>query len=375
MSKRIAIILFAVVIPIVSLLSLPLFLPSPQTAQAQSGAIFVDKQLGRANPIVGVGEYLTFTILIENQSAFTVTTLPLSDTFNTAVLAFVDAVPMPDTSDEAAGRLDWTDLTTFFGDLAPGQQIAVVTGFIAEHPETAVVNQAEVHDVIGSAGALGGSDDTDNGTDSVGGSLPLNKRLADDVTAAAGLPLTFTISITNDGYTTATVIPLSENYDPTVIQFNFAVPPPDIIDTITGSLTWTDITSYTGDLPAFASVDVTVVFTALLPFDNTINQASISGAVDWYGNDLAGGADAVPITIIGPTATAVPTKTPRPSSPAAAPTATPILMPTPTATAVPAAAFPETGIPPVDVSPLTAVFALIAAVLPVAIWMWQRRRS
>jgi hypothetical protein len=54
---------------------------STQSASAQAGGdIYVDKRLGRADPIVHVGEYLTFTILIRNDTAFTVTTLPLSDT-------------------------------------------------------------------------------------------------------------------------------------------------------------------------------------------------------------------------------------------------------------------------------------------------------
>jgi uncharacterized repeat protein (TIGR01451 family) len=86
---------------------------STQSARAQAGDdIYVDKRLGRADPVVRVGEYLTFTILIRNDSAFTVTTLPLSDTYDAAVLAYAGAVPPPDVVDEGAGRIDWADLTT-----------------------------------------------------------------------------------------------------------------------------------------------------------------------------------------------------------------------------------------------------------------------
>ena len=373
MIKRVLPILFAATLPLLLLFSLPIFSYPAQTVQAQTSDILVDKQLQRTDPVVRVGETLTFTIRIENQSAFTVTTLPLSDTFNIDVLGFANATPAPDSVDPATGRLDWTDLTTFFGDLPPGQVITVVTEFIAEHPATAIVNQAAVHDAQGNNGDLNGGDDTDNSGEAVGGSLPLEKRINEGITPTLGMPITFTISITNDGAITVTVLPLTENYDPAVIQFSNAVPPPNLIDEVTGILTWTDITTALGDLPAFGSVDVSVVFTALVATFDSVNEASISGAVDWFDNDLAGGADQVPITIIddtAPTATPNPTNTPQPGAPA--PTSTP--TPTATATAVPAAAFPDTGIPPTTVAPITAVLALLATMLPGSIWLWRQRR-
>jgi len=376
MIKRVLPILLAALVPLLVLFSLPIFSQPTQIVRAQTPTndIAVDKQLQRADPVVRVGELLTFTIRIENQSSFTVTTLPLSDTFNTAVLGFANAIPAPDSVDIATGRLDWTDLTTFFGDLPPGQVITVVTEFIAEHPATAIVNQAEVHDAQWEDGDLNGGGDTDDSGEAIGGSLPLEKRIVDGITPTAGLPLTFTIAITNDGAVTTTALSLTENYDPTIIQFSSAVPPPDFVDNMTGILTWTDITSPLGDIPAFGTISVTVVFTALTSTIDSINQASVSGAVDWYGNDLAGGADDVPITIINqpaPTATPGPTNTPQPGAPAPANTPTPEA--TATATAVPAAAFPETGIPPATVTPMTAVLALIAAILPGTIWLWRQR--
>jgi|GEM_PF-5934314 len=106
---------------------------STHTVRAQGG-IFVDKRLGRADPLVYVGEYITFTIFIRNDTSFTVATLPLSDTFNAAVLRYADALPPPNSVDQGTGRLDWNDLTASFGDMAPGDSITVIVGFIAEHP-------------------------------------------------------------------------------------------------------------------------------------------------------------------------------------------------------------------------------------------------
>lgn len=375
MIKRVLPILFAALVPLLLLFSLPIFSQSAQTVQAQTDDIIVDKQLQRADPVVRVGETLTFTIRIENQSNFTVTTLPLSDTFNMDVLGYVNAIPAPDFVTTTIGRLDWTDLTSFFGDLPPGEVVTVVTEFIAEHPATAIVNQAEVHDARWEDGDLNGGDDSDSSGEAVGGSLPLEKRINEGITPTAGFPITFTISITNDGAVTVTVLPLTENYDPAIIQYSSAEPPPDLVDEITGVLTWTDLTTSFGDIPAFGTISVSVAFTALVSTFDSINEASISGAVDWYNNDLAGGADEVPITIIDdstPTATPMPnpTNTPQPGAPA--PTSTP--TPTATATAVPAAALPETGIPPTTVTPMTAVLAVLAALLPGALWLWWRQR-
>jgi len=318
---------------------------STQSARAQAGDdIYVDKRLGRADPVVHIGEYLTFTILIRNDTAFTVTTLPLSDTYNAAVLAYADAVPPPDAVDEGTGRIDWADLTTYFGDVLPGAQIVVVVGFVAEHPAPAVVNAAEVHDALGTGGALSGTTSIDDGADAVGGSSPVDKELLAGLLPQVGHPLTFTVIITNDGFTTMTVVPLVDTYDPSLLAFSYAVPPPDLVDAVGGTLTWTDLTVWTGDIPAHAATSVTTVFTALAAIDGAINGAEVTGASDWYDNDMAGGADQVPITIIGPAPT--PTATPKPKKkdqPAPTATATPAaLTPTPTATPV-VPLLPETG--------------------------------
>lgn len=359
-------------------------------ARAQQTGIFVDKRLGRPNPVVYVGEYLTFTIQIENRTAFTVTTLPLSDTFNTGVLAFVDATPMPDSVDAGNGRLDWNDLTTTFGDLPPGATVWVVVGFIAEHPAPAVVNRAEVHDAVSSGGQIGGGGDDSNEGSSIGGSTPVDKEMVGNVEPEVGQPLTFTIRITNSGYATLTVVPLFEDYDPEFLQFSFAVPQPDSVDEVAGQLFWSDLTTWFGDVGPFGSIQITAVFTALAPIALTTNSASVSGSSDWYGNDLDGGADQVPITIVGPgqQATATPTPvisvtvivatlTPTSGStntPAAATSTAVAATTTPVATLVRAETLPATGIPPAPGNP-PWVLLVFAAAIPIAGWWLLRRKQ
>jgi hypothetical protein len=277
------------------------WLSNPRTA-AQGGAVIsVNKRLGRSDPTVFVGQYLTFTIDVVNNASFTVTKLPLTDVYNAGVLGFADAVPPPDSIDASAGQLDWSDLTEIFGDLAPGQSVRVVVGFIAEHPQPAIVNHAEVHDAEGTGGDLDGGDSEDDTGESIGGSSPVDKQLAPGLLPQRGLPLTFTVLITNDGYTTMTVAPLVDVYEPTYITFSYAVPPPDSLDTARGILTWTDVTAWTGDVPPHGVISVTIVFTALKTVTQTVNQAEVAHARDWYSNDLAGGSDLVPIEIIEPT--------------------------------------------------------------------------
>jgi hypothetical protein len=323
----------ALTLAIIALALLALAL-SLQSARAQAGGIYVDKQLGRGDPVVYVGEYLTFTIFIRNDATFTVTTLPLSDTYNAAVLGFADADPPPDSVNTGTGRLDWNDLTTTFGDLAPDQSILVVVGFVAEHPAPAVVNAAEVHDAIGSAGALSDTVSTASNTESIGGSSPVDKELLAGLTPQVGQPLTFTITITNDGFTTMTIAPLVDTYNPAWMAFSTAVPPPDVVDTAAGTLIWLDLTQQLGDVPPHGTLSVTTVFTALTATDNAANHAQVAGAVDWYGNELSGGGDDVPITIIGapsaPTPTATPTQVVRKQRPGPTATATATPLPTPT---------------------------------------------
>jgi hypothetical protein len=278
---------------------------APQ-GQAQEG-IEVRKQLGRSSPVVRVGELLTFTILIANNSGFSLTTVPMTDTYRADILGYAFAVPYaPDDSAiiGASGLLTWYDIatTTMFGPILPGQVVSFTIGFTAEHPATAIVNAAGLHDVQNVSGTLSFHWEDEDTNDAVGGASPVQKRIEPPgFTPAAGTPLTFTTIITNDGAAVMTVLPYRDIYDPNALAFSYAIPTPTLILTASGVISWADLTAYFGDIPPDTAVTVTAVFTALpgIGLINSTNRAEVQGALDWYDNVLSPGADQVPITIIG----------------------------------------------------------------------------
>jgi hypothetical protein len=75
-----------------------------------------------------VDGYITFTINLTNTGPSVIEVLPLYDTF-TGDIIYYDGVPRADAIDNVNGSLTWNDLTTYFGDMAPGQGFTVETVF------------------------------------------------------------------------------------------------------------------------------------------------------------------------------------------------------------------------------------------------------
>jgi hypothetical protein len=257
------------------------------------------------------------------------------DTYDETTLAFALALPAHDLHDPVAGAITWTNVA--IPPLPPGQGISFTVYFTAEHPKSVVVNRVRAQDIVDSRGAVSVSAETSRTQESIGGAAPVFKSLhPTDSVAATGLPITFTQAITNDGAAIMIVLPLTDTYDPTFLAFNYAVPTPTFA--ITGTLVWTDLTTYFGDLEPFQTVVVTTVFTATTQVVSTsVNQASTEGAIDVFGNDLTAGSAEVPITIIDGGPTATPTQVPTPLAtattvPTPVPTSTPTRRPRPTST-------------------------------------------
>jgi hypothetical protein len=335
-----------------------------QISQAQSGDIVMTKVLDRPTNVVRVGEVLTFTITLTNESAFTLTSVTVVDNYDNTSLAFAGAIPPIDQHDPGAAVLTWTNVAV--PPIPPGQTISLTVVFTAEHPKPAVVNFARAQDIIHSSGALSYTAETSQTQDAIGGSAPVFKTSWPTGTIPiAGLPITFTHLITNDGAALMTFLPLTDTYDAVALQFNYAIPTPTIISP-PGLLVWSNLasTTYFGPISPFQTIVVTTVFTAVTNVISAVNEASTEGAQDEYDNDMTGGQAQVPIIILpaptdtptpeptpADTATPVPTNTPKPrqeEQPAPAPTATATPIPFPTATATATSVpfptvLPETG--------------------------------
>ncbi len=266
-----------------------------RSTRAQGNEVTLTKSLNRAGSVVRVGEVLSFTIALTNNAAFSLTHVTLLDDYNQGVLAFAGAVPSPDNVITGTGSITWTNVAT--PPIQPGQNLTFTLYFTAEHPQTVVVNYARAEDIIGAQQAISDATAQSRDSESIGGAAPVFKAMSPpDFTPQAQLPVTFTHIITNDGAATMTFLPLTDTYNAAFLEFNFAVPTPTI--TSPGQLVWTDLTTCFGNIPPFATVVVTTVFTATTQVVDTVNEAGTQGARDEYSNDLAGGVAWVPITII-----------------------------------------------------------------------------
>lgn len=119
--------------------------------------------------------------------------------------------------------------------------------------------------------------------------LDITKSLEGSNTVRVGQLLTFTIRITNTGTITVVRLPLSDQYDASILRFEHAAPPPSTASP--GSLAWTDLTTNTlfGPLAPGSSISVVTVFRAIAPRPATVNRARIGVAVGSDGSTGGGG--------------------------------------------------------------------------------------
>jgi LPXTG-motif cell wall-anchored protein len=350
----IAAVIVAVATVAICYIAVPSNLAAAPSAQTGTLSMEISKRL-QGSDVIQVGQELTFTIRITNTGTISITTLPLIDEYESSILQLERTIPLSSTNivtpATGGGLIIWSDLTTdtVFGPLNPGQSIEIITVFRAIAPRVATVNRARIGAAVGFGGQEYAGDERSSTGDAIGGQVIVRKELVTDTVAASGLPLTFTITISNDGAADLTRIPLRDTFDLTYLQFASAIPTPTLTSTATiteGVLEWDNVLTGLGltRLRPGEIITVTTVFTALRSVEAAfINRAEASGVRDEFDDDVQAPRQAeVPIRIIPGPAEATPTSTPTPT-PApreepqprdtpvpATPTETPTQTPSPT---------------------------------------------
>ncbi len=312
---------------------------STHSASAQSLGLEITKTLSGGSE-VQVGQILEFTIRVTNTGSLPLTDLDIVDEFVGSVVAPVGSGPFakpgdPPLSDTAPFSYDGAETITWSllgggKTLGPGELLAVIVRLRAAHPtaDLQTVNRARIVRAIRSDASSAGGGSAEVPARPDGARLPISKSMGAPSPVLAGLPITFTITITNESLIDIVSLPLRDVFNPAALRFESANPPPDSADPVGGELAWDDLLATTGraSLAPGESITVQTLYTALRDISEAVNRAEVAGAKDEYGNAVQPRQAQVPIRVVGPA------ETPRPAAPRpAAPTATP----TPLATAGP----------------------------------------
>jgi uncharacterized repeat protein (TIGR01451 family) len=299
------------------LLLLAIGLSNPRHINAQDLGLEITKTL-QGGSQVQVGAILEFTIRVRNTGNLPLTSLQVVDEFVGSIVAPVGTGPYarpgdPPLSNTTPYTYDgnqtivW-DLLGNGQQLAPGETLEIVVRLRAIRPtsDLQVVNRARIERAIRSDGQQEGGGSAEAPAQPSGARMPMTKSLGVPVPVRVGLPITFTIVITNDGAIDITDLPLRDIYNPAALRFVSASPPPTLVDEPSGLLEWSDLLDITGRsaLRPGESIEVQTVYIALQNVRQAVNQAVVSGARDEYNNTLEDSRAEVPIFIVGPEVTA-----------------------------------------------------------------------
>jgi uncharacterized repeat protein (TIGR01451 family) len=302
----------------------------PPAARAQGSLGMAISKTLDGSPIVRVGQYITFTIRITNTGTISITSLPVIDNFDAKVLR-LDQTDPP-ASAAGNGQITWTNLptATLSGPMPPGAVITIQTRFRVIGISDLTVNKVRVEDARGWGGQSGGSGGSQGGGTAEGGRVILEKKLTPESALVSGAPITFTISVRNDGAADLVKVPVQDTYPAEYLQFWRALPPPTTVTT--GALQWDNVLPQLGlsRLHPNEIITITTVFTALKSVDtDVLNSAGAAGVRDEFQNELAAPRRAeVPIQILPGPGEATPTPKPRERKPSEQPTPTPTVLPT-----------------------------------------------
>ncbi|MEW5956410.1 MAG: SdrD B-like domain-containing protein [Chloroflexota bacterium] len=242
--------------------------PTPVQFPA-SPALAISKTRLSGSPVV-VDDTVQFRLVVTNTGNITLATVPLTDSYNTAYLAFTAATPPPQDSAND-GVLNWANL----GPLAVGEKAVVTVTFRA----------------VTSTQGLGGNVTTNTATtsaaDTQGAAVPPSsdqdmveiinpsfvvEKLVNLGQVAPNQTVTYTIRIVNTGDAPLTTINLTDTLAGGLTYILNSASPPETA-TSGQQLTWNDVTGGTALNP---SQTLTITL-----------QAAVTTTVGSYGNFAA----------------------------------------------------------------------------------------
>ena len=230
----------------------------------------------------------TYRLRVTNTGDFPFSSLRLTDRLYSDEFHYIVGSGSPADPDTIAEPdLVWDDLVPLIGgDLLPDQSITVSYQVTTTATNGTYTNTAVVE------GTYDGGTLTDEDEAVVAIADPavaIDKQLfAADRDDVAPNYVTFTIAIDNVGPSTIDVLPLDDEYETYYLKFVDATPYPNE-DANDGLVSWADLTGpapygFGRNLLPGETVVITTVFRVEHDIDFTINTATVTGAVDVYGN-------------------------------------------------------------------------------------------
>lgn len=252
----------------------------------------------RSALIQELGGQVTYEVMVRNSGNLPLVTVPLTDTYDSALFDFVSASVAP--SSQSGGSLAWANLAAG-APLQPGESVVVLLTLktkICPDPTKPItsVNRAGVSGARASfrTTLLDVPPDFDQAeVDVVCAQLRISKTLVSPSNGAVSPgvvgrnEMTFKIEISNTGNITVTRLPLLDEWDPAFLEFVRSDITPDVPGQ--GTLSWENLTAPDRGGPLLPGRKITfnIIMRAIgCPADQIVfNKASIVGALA-----IAGGA-------------------------------------------------------------------------------------
>ncbi|NCC51599.1 MAG: hypothetical protein EOM20_10320, partial [Spartobacteria bacterium] len=223
--------------------------------------------LGRA---AQVGEVITFMVTVANTGDVQLTTIPINDTFSSAYLAFLSAVPPSDSS--GPGTVAWTNV----GPLGSGASTTLVVNFTAL---ASTMDLPETNIVVTAPSTPPDEPDVPPATNQAPyriseAGYTLAKTLLSPSGRAAqlGETVSFRIDITNTGDVALVTVPVDDVFDDGYLDFSSAIPPAS--SNQSNHVYWNNVGPLTAGSVTSLYVDFTAQASTLsLPETNTVITA------------------------------------------------------------------------------------------------------